>query len=368
MKLCSRAFVTVLCAVCVAASSTTGCSKPIDPQSSVPAIYQPLIFLAAAVGVGILITSHNHKNQGGGGGPAPPSLTPPLFVGSFANQAFDIALDFSTAGAGGVGGLGRSGGGGNYGFAEIPASVTSTSGSYTLPNGYRPTAVAIDGNGDDWFVDAGGAVKKCPPPSPSVTACVPTLSFSDGLPSAGVRSLAADSGRVFIAQDNLAGMVSWAAFALDGTGRVSSSYTYTPGLGMYNADAVMGTIGSSGLYTVFHKDGASWKITVPSTSKNTFTFSPPPLPNGNMGSDGLGNNYGLLGSPASGSYQLGPYVSAGNSTAAPGTLVSTITIAFNAQTSPNGPPFTPPVSSIHIDDVFIYVVDSAGNLVLFRMF
>lgn len=371
MRLPLQRRIAALTIACFVASTFAGCSKPIDSQSSVPAVYQPLVFIAVAVGAGILIASHSHKNKngGGGGGPPPPTLTSPAFVGPFSGPAnyfpTDITIDFSSAGAGGIGSVGTSAGG-TYSFAEM-GSAGANNGSYTLPSGYKPTAVAIDGNGNDWFTDAAGLVKRCPPPALGVTTCVAALSFSDGLPAAGTRTVAADTGRFFIAEDNLTGTVTWAAYALDGTGRVSGSYNYTPGLGMYSTDASMAILGSTGLYTIFHKDGTSWRIAVPNSSRNAWTFTPVPLPNANMASDGGGNNYGLLGSPAAGSYRIGHYASPGNSTGAPGTLVSTITIAFNGGT--NGNTFRPPVSSLHTDGIsFIFMLDANGNLVLFTVF
>jgi hypothetical protein len=350
-------------------SNFAGCSKPIDPGSSVPAVYQPLVFVVVAVGAGLLLTAHHHNSTGGGGAPPPPpTLTAPVFVGAFPGPSSylpsDISIDFSSAGAGGIGSVGTSAGG-NYSFAEI-GSVGPNNGSYTLPSGYKPIAVAIDGIGSDWFVDATGLVKKCPPASVSITICTPALSFSDGLPASGNRTIAADSQRLFIAEDNNSGTVSWAAYALDGTGRVTGSYNYNPGPGMYNADAAMAILGATGLYPIFHKDGTSWRIAVPTSTRNAFTFNPVPLPSANMASDGTGNNYGLLGSPASGSYQFAHYVSPGNSSGPPGSLASTITIAFNGVAS--GSSFRPPVSSLHTDGIFIYMLDANRKLVLFSAF
>ncbi len=362
-----RKRIAVLCIACAIASMVGGCSKPIDPQSSVPAVYQPLVFVAAAVGVGIFITSQNHKSSNSSSGGSPqPVPTAPAFVGSFSGliHPFDISLDFSTAGSGGVGAVGTATGG--YGYSEF-GSPGSNNGSYLLPSGYKPIAVAIDGNGDDWFVDSTGLVDKCPPATATPTTCTTSVTFVDGLGSSGTRTIAADGGRVFIAQDNLAGTVSWVAYALDGTGKVTGSYTYT-GLSMYNEDAAAATFGAIGIYTIFHKDGTSWKVSIPSNTKNAYTFSPAPLAGANMGSDGLGDNYGPLGSPTAGSYLLGHYVSPGNSAAAPGTLVSNVTIAYNGQTSLAAAAFRPPVTSLHTDGTFIFMLDASGNLVLFAVF
>jgi hypothetical protein len=358
-----RRIATIMIAL-VAASGLAGCSKPIDPDSSVPTVYQPLVFVAAAVGVGILLTSHNHNSSSGGS--PPPPVTAPFFVGALGNQPFDISLDLSTAGFGGVGALGKAGGGGRYGFLEVE-SPGPDNGSYALPTAYTPIAVAIDGDGNDWFVDSTGLVDKCPAPVSGVSTCTPLLSFNDGLGSSGIRTIAADTARVFIA-DDLSGTVTWAAYALDGSTRTTGSYTYS-GLSMYSADAAVATQGAAAIYTIFHKDGTSWKVALPTASQNPYTFTPVPLAGQNMASDGLGDNYGFLGSP-SGSYQLGHYVSTGNAAAAPGTLVSSITIAFNGQTghSPSGLGFTPPARSAHFDGTYILMLDSSGNLVVFTAF
>ncbi|HEV2878865.1 MAG TPA: hypothetical protein VGW96_04710, partial [Candidatus Eremiobacteraceae bacterium] len=67
-----------------------------------------------------------------------------------------------------------------------------------------------------------------------------------------------------------------------------------------------------------------------------------------------------------GSYQFAHYVSPGNSSGPPGSLASTITIAFNGVAS--GSSFRPPVSSLHTDGIFIYMLDANGKLVLFSAF
>lgn len=361
-----RACAAVLLGATIVAAVLAGCSKPIDPQSSVPAVYQPLVFVAAAIGVGIFITSQNHKhNQSSGGSPTPVPAAP-TFVGTFPALVtpVDIALDFSTAGSGGVGALGTTASG--YGFSEI-GSPGSDNGVYALPTGYKPVALAIDGNGNDWFVNSTGLVNLCAAATSTPKTCSPSVTFVDGLPAAGTRTIAADSARVFIAQDNQSGTVSWAAYALNGTGRTTGSYTYS-GASMYSMDAAQTTIGAIGIYTIFHKSGASFKVALPTSSQNPYNFSPAPLPNANMASDGLGNNYGTLGSPTTGNYLLGHYVSPGNSSAAPGTLLSTLLIANNGQSNATVTPFFPPVTSLHTDDTFVFMLDSRGQLVLFAVF
>ncbi len=349
-------------------SSFPGCSKPIDPNSSIPAVDQPLVFLLAAIGIGIGITAlHHHNENHSGGGSVTPALTTPTFVGSVANQPFDLALDLSVAGS--VGALGTNGGGGNYGFMEIGSSSTNA-GSYTLPSGYHPVAVAIDGVGDDWFDDSAGTIDKCSPPTSTPGACTPLLTFSDGLGSGGVRALVADSTHVFIAADNRGGQVKWAAFALDGSGGLNGSYTYS-GSGIYSQDAAVAVSGTSAAtYEAFHQDGTSWTIPLPGpATKNSFTFSPLPLAAANVAFDGVSLFYGALGSATSGNYQIGRWAGPNNTVGKnPGALVSRITIAYNGQTSPNGASFAVPVRALHTDGSFLYMLDAHGKLVLFAAF
>lgn len=361
-----RRFAAVAIALLVV-SSLPSCSKPIDPNSSIPATYQPLVFLLAAVGIGIGLTALHHHGENHSNGPVNPGLRTPSFVGAVGNQPFDLAIDTSVAGSVGV--LGKNGGGGSYGFAETGSSSTN-SGSYRLPVGYHPVAVGIDGIGDDWFVDSAGNVEKCPPPTSTVTTCAPLLTLSDGLGSGGVRALVADSTHVFIADDNRAGSVNWAAFALDGSGRLSGSYIYT-GAGIYSQDAAATVAGAeAATYIVFHQNGNSWIVPLPGpAAKNSFSFSPQPLAAANVAFDGSTLFFGTLGSTTSGSYQIGRWAGANNGVGqTPGSLVSVITIAFNGQTSPNGPPFAVPVKALRTDGAFIYMLDSSGNLVLFGVF
>lgn len=348
-------------------SSFPGCSKPIDPNSSIPAADQPLVFLLAVIGLGVGITALHHHNENHSGGSVTPALTTPSFVSSLANQPFDLSLDPSVAES--VGALGTNGGGGNYGFTETGSSSTNA-GSYTLPAGYHPVAVTIDGVGDDWFDDSAGNIDKCSPPTSTPGACTPLLTLSDGLGSGGIRALVADSTHVFIASDNRGGTVRWAAFALDGTGGLNGSYTYS-GSGIYAQDAAVAVSGASvATYVVFHQNGSSWTIPLPGpATKNTFTFNPLPLAAANVAFDGSSLFYGALGSATSGSYQFGRWVGPNNSLAKnPGALVSRITIAYNGQTSPNGAPFAVPVHALHTDGSFIYMLDAHGKLVLFAAF
>ena len=61
-------------------------------------------------------------------------------------------------------------------------------------------------------------------------------------------------------------------------------------------------------------------------------------------------------------------MSPGNSSAAPGTLLSTLLIANNGQSNATVTPFFPPVTSLHTDDTFVFMLDSRGQLVLFAVF
>jgi hypothetical protein len=355
-----------LCLACLLAlSQAPGCSKPLDPQSSIPAAYQPLVFLLGAVGLGFGIAALTRHN--GGHSPGPPvSLVSPVFVGSIGVQSFDLALDPSVPGA--VGAL-NANHGPPYTYSEVSSSTTNA-GSYTLPAGYQPQAVAVDGTGADWFVDVGGKLVKCPPPAPAISTCVPLVSMQDGLGTGGIRAIAADSLHVFVARDDQVSTVSWAAFALDGSSPVRGSYSYS-GAGLYARDAAVSVAAATvSTYVLFHKDGSSWTLPLPGpATRNPFVFTPAPSVAGNVASDGSTLFYGLLGTPSLGSYQIARY--AGGNPAGgqqPGSLVSRITIAFNGQTSPGGPPFAVPVSSLHTDGTYIYMLDANGNLVLFTAF
>jgi hypothetical protein len=351
----------------VVTASVPGCSQPIDPNSSVPAALQPLVLIIAAVGVGIGITALDHHNQNHSSSAPTPALATPSFVGSVGNQPFDLAIDLSVPGSVGI--LGSNGGAGMYGFTEEGSSATNA-GSYTLPAGYQPVVVTVDGVGNDWFDDSGGNVDECAPPTSTPRTCVPTLAFKDGLGSGGVRAMTADSTHIFIAYDNRSGTVNWAAYFLDGTNRVTGSYQYT-GLGIYTKNAAVAEPAAVvGTYIIFHQDGTSWTVPLPGpASKNTSTFTPVPLGAGNVAFDGSSLFYGLLGSLTSGAYEIGrwvgPATAFGNN---PGTLAAKITIGFNGQTSTRGAAFRLPVSALATDGSYIYMLDSSGNLVLFSAF
>lgn len=361
----------VLVIVAIMAPSLTACSQPIDNGSTVPAQSQPFVALLALIGLGIGLTAwHHHNENHGGGGPPPVSVTAPQSVQSLGIGAFDMTLDLSAGGTGGAGAIGNQGAGGTYTFLETD-SIGSDNGSYTLPLGYHPRAVAIDAAANDWFVDGVGNVDKCAAPASSVTACTPLLTFSDGLPTAGNRSIAADNTHVFIAEDNNAGTVSWAAFGLDGTGRIAGSYVYTGGLGMATQDAVSTTTGSAAIsqFTIVHRDGSSWVITLgTSTTKNSFTLTPAPNSNANVATfDGV-NFYGLLGSPTTGSYQIGQWVGTGNTKGlTPGMLVNPpLTIASNGQVNTDAGVYSLPLNSVRsLDGSLVYTLDANGRLVIF---
>ncbi|HLW37699.1 MAG TPA: hypothetical protein VKR99_04670 [Candidatus Eremiobacteraceae bacterium] len=362
--------VAALVIACTLSLSVTSCSQPIDTGSKIPAQSQPFVALLALIGLGIGLTALHHHNESHGGGGGPPAVAAPASVQGLGIGAIDITLDPGQPGA--TGAVGTQGGGGLYAFIEVNSSGGNF-GSYTLPSGYQPNAVAIDASGNDWFLDSSGNVKKCAPPATSVTACTPLLSFTDGLPAAGVRSIGADNTHLFIAQDSGSGTVSWVAFALDGTGRNPGAYVYGSGLGVYNKDAVQTTTGGSSIsqFMVLHKDGSSYTVSLPGpATKNPFNLTPPPLKSANVATfDGI-NFYGFLGSPAAGAFQIGHYVGAGNTLGlTPGSLVNpTLTIAFDGRINPDRGVYGLPLSSLHTDGSLIEALDPAGNLVIFNAF
>ena len=157
--------------------------------------------------------------------------------------------------------------------------------------------VAIDGVGDDWFDDSAGNIDKCAPPT-STSRSVHAASYFQRRPGQRWRPRAR---RRFHARlyrgDNRSGTVKWAAFALDGTGGLNGSYTYsgTRHLLARCGGCCVGT--SAATYEVFHQDGTSWTIPLPGpASKNTFTFNPLPLAAANVAFDGDSLFYGTLGS------------------------------------------------------------------------
>jgi hypothetical protein len=348
-------------------SSFAGCSKPMDPNSSVPAEWQPVVFLAAAVGIGFGIAALDHKNSSSNSGGGTPALTTPTFVGSVGNTPFDLAVDPSVPGS--VGAVGSNGGPNMYGFTELGSSSTNA-GSYTLTAGYHPIGVAIDGSGDDWFVDNAGNVQSCAPPTSTPHTCTPIVSFNDGLGTGGIRALAADAAHVFIIDDNENKTVAWAAFALDGTGKINATYSYT-GSPTYPHDAAAAASGTVvATYLTFHQDGTSWTIPLPGPAQlNAFTFSPPALSSGNIAYDGSTLFYGTAGSPTSGDYQIVRYAAPGNTSGQkPGSIAARITIGYNGATSPNAQAFALPVHAIKTDGGSLYMLDAHGKLVLFNAF
>jgi hypothetical protein len=367
-----RKCTAIVIIACMLAAGTVSCSQPIDTGSPVPPQSQPYVALLALLGVGVALTAlHHHnvnRNNNGGGGAPPVSLTAPQLVEGLGIAAFDIALDLVNS-PGGVGALGTGGSTGRYTFIEVGSSGNNN-GSYFLPSGFQPRAVAIDGSGDDWFLDPLGALRKCAPPAAGVTTCVPSVSLSDGLPASGVRNMAADSTHVLITQDTLSGTVNWAAFNLDGTGRISGSYTYTGSAGTMSADAVVATTGSLSIstYTIAHKDGSTYTLSLPGPAVvNPFKLTPPPQPNGVATLDGVSSFYGLVGSPSSGSYLLGHFAGIGTGSP-PGSLVGRLAIAFNGQTSPDRGFYSVPLSALRTDGSLLYALDPAGSLVIFNAF
>lgn len=364
--------IAALVIACTLSLSLTSCSQPIDNGSRIPAQSQPLVALLALIGVGIgLVALHHHNVKNSGGGPGPgATITPPISVQGLGIGAIDIALDTTQPGS--TGALGKQGAGGRYVFSEVN-TTTANAGSYTLPAGYQPFALAIDASGNDWFLDTTGAIKKCAPPTPTVTVCVPLVSIVDGLPLGGTRSIAADNFHIFIAQDNGNGTVTWATFALDGSAasRLTGTYSYGTGLGIFSKDAVQNTTNGFTVsqFTVMHLDGTSWVVALgTSTAKNPFTFSPRPIASGNVATFDNANFYGFLGSTTLGAYQFGHWVGVGSSLGIPGALVGSVTIASDGQINPNAGFFSLPLSALRQDGFALYALDPAGNLVIFRLF
>jgi hypothetical protein len=366
MKPGIRQRIAALAITVLIVANMAGCSQPMDPQSSVPANLQPLVFVVAAVAAGFIISANHHKDNSSSGSSTPTIITP-VFVGQVGNEPLDLALDQFVSGN--VGALGQNGGAGSYGFTELGSSSTNV-GSYALPSGYQPVSLTIDGVGNDWFDDTSGNVKQCTAPTSTPHVCAPAVTFNDGLGSGGIRALAADSGYLFIARDNQAGTVAWAAYLLNGTSRINGSYTYS-GSGMYAQDAAVTVLGAAvSTYIVFHENGTSWTISLPGpATENPSTFNPVPLSAGNVAFDGSSLFYGLLGSATSGSYYIGKWVGPSSAYGSnPGSLISKIVIAYNGQSSTQAGAFKPPVRSLKTDGLDIYMLDSNGNLVLFNAF
>ena len=340
-----------------------GCSQPIDQGSEAPPESQALLAIIgiAALVVGYVAFRHHNiarESSGGGGGP---SATAPANVITLTNKGKDLTANVS----GTVGVLESSGT--SFRFEEV---LTSGLGfSYTLPSGFAPTAVAIDANGDEWFVDNTGLVKTCKAPSGITGTCTPisgiTLS-SDGLPG-GPRSITADNS-FFVTSVYAGGKTQLKAFSI-ATGVQADAQSYAFGRPLYSADAVSPVAGSCGTsicqYLFFHQNGAEFLATVglPPAQQHG-TLSPAPLSAPGVGASSF---FGLIGSPTSGLYQIAQYTP-GTVTISPTTR---LTIANNGVANFLNGAFTLPLARLHVDtsnDSFALDSSTATKVVIFSSF
>ncbi|MBC5825651.1 MAG: hypothetical protein GIW99_01160 [Candidatus Eremiobacteraeota bacterium] len=355
----SRSIAAIVVAA-ILALNLSGCSQPVDPSSPVPAQSQPLAALLGIIGVGIVLTAlhhHNeHLNHGTGGVPL---QSPGIVRLPNAARSVDLAVD-PTTGTAGV--LQAKNGATPARYLQVSAGAAT--GGYDLPSGYAPTAVAIDALLNGWFVDAAGNVENCPAPVSGTPTCVPPAAFSDGLGASGARDIAVDVAFVFVATDNGAGTVSWAAFSLGGGSPLRGSYKYG-GKPLYAADAVTQNDTGTGIsaFVLFHQDGASYQIQFPSSvTKQAFTLAPPPSSApGNVANQAF---FGLIGSTA-GLYQIAKYVNSGTASGPlpPQTIIN---IADNGQTPGNS--FALPLRSLHADAGSVSALDASGNLIQYALF
>lgn len=386
-----RKFVAVALALSLLTSCISGCSQPIDNGSSVPAQSQPIVALLALIGLGIGLTAwHHHNEHHSGGGTGGNITAPAVVVAPFITGFTPVDLSPDTAGNGGAGDLGllltpSASGTGRY--AEVfvttggSGTVAQSAGSYTLPTGYQPAAVAVDPNGNAWFDDHSGKVYECGPLTSGVTTCsVLAGPFTDGLP-VGARSIGADGNLLFVVEDGGGGKVDWAYLPTNpiGTSFTTGSYQSSSTASIFAADAVDSTPPTSGGsgYSVYHQSGASDIVTFPVSGSSvtvsaaiSFTFTPLPLEapsnfiNDTVSSTGA--FFALTGS-TTGTYQITRYSSAANSGLGALPALSR-TIAINGVTG--GGAFTLPLIALHADapESILWAIDSRGNVVGFTEF
>lgn len=369
-----RKVVALALALSLLGGSLAGCSQPIDTGSSIPPQSQPFVAVLALIALGIGITAYHHhsENQQHGGGPSS-TITPPaavfgvLFTGyrasALAVDSFDAAigvLETPTV----------------SGTAARFALLSGTSAAfYTLPSGYLPTAVAVDPNGNDWFVDATGHIQGCDSPATSVTTCTTTgltvATASDGLGS-GARSIAVDQFNVFDDVDAGGGSVKWFALNLSAGTPTTSSYQSTSHNGLYSAENVEATTTGASAFTIFHVDGTSDLVTVsPAAEAPNFTFIPVPLvaPSDVVQAVDLNAAFYATTGSTSGTYRLTRYENLSD-TGTGSLTTTTITIANDGQTgAPSSEPWSPPLTSIQADaNNNAWGIDAAGRIVQFGQF
>lgn len=378
-----RRFIAVALAVTILAAPVSGCSQPIDTGSSVPAQSQPFVALLALIGLGIGLTAWHHHNvahEGSGGGNVPIvgaqfSVAP--FISGY--KPVDLVADPLNFSLGALESPTAGGGTGKFSEIQDLSNTASPFGTYTLPAGYSPTAVAMDANGLTWFVDASGKVQGCAAMTQGEAGtCSSQGTFVDGL-GAGSRSVAVDvNGFIVVVMDAGSGKVKWwATEASSGTG--TGTYTSNSTSPIYATDSIKLTTTPPAGFTVYHQDGSSDFITfalngsvLSITEQANFIYTPPSLVGlSDIGGELSGKDavYGFTGAPA-GSYSMTKY----ETTAAVGigqATASSQLIDFNGQVgNPSGAPFTAPLSSVRLDlnENSIWAIDTGGRIVNFAPF
>ena len=349
-----------------------GCSTPVDTGSNIPAQSQPIYTVLALLGLGIAITAFHHHSEAHSSGSQKVPQTPISVIKLRTLNASPIDLTLDPLQVGQFGALlsGTSGSSSVFDLGDI--SSGSVTQQYTLPLGYVPTALAIDGvsgTQQQWFVNAAGLIDGC---AIGPTTCTPSPApFSDTLASGGTRFIAADTLHIFIARDDGAGTVTWSAFDFAANQVGSGSYTYTAGAGkgLYPKDAVVANGSSISQYLLFHQDGTSHEIqlTSPPTTGPGPTLKPVPTNVGNATIAGV-DIFGFTGSPNTGLYSIARYDAAGTDPLAY-TIMALTLVAFNGVPNPPaGSPFTVPLTNLHVDGAGVYGLDPGGNVVTFNVF
>lgn len=348
-----------------------GCSTPIDTGSNIPAQSQPIYTVLALLGLGIAIVAIHHHAEHGGSGAPKVAQTPISVIPLRLSNAtpIDVTLDPLVPGQFGALLTGSSGSSSVFDLGDIGSDgVTS---QYTLPVGYQPVAVAIDGGStnQEWFVNGSGLVDGC---QIGPTACTPSPApFSDTLASGGTRYIAADGQHLFIARDDGAGNVTWSAFDLAANNVGTGSYTYSSGngKGLYPNDAAVSIGSSVSEFLLFHQDGTTHEVqlTSPPTTGLGPTLDPVPTNIGNATINGV-DIYGFTGSPSQGLYSIARYDAVGGDPLAY-TIQAVTLVAFNGVTKPPiGSHFRVPLTNLHADGAGIYGLDPNGTLVTFGVF
>lgn len=348
-----------------------GCSTPVDTGSSIPAQSQPIYTVLALLGLGIAIAAIHHHSELHPSGSAKVPQTPISVVPLRLSNATPVDFALNPLQAGQFGALlaGTSGSSWQFALGDITSGLVTA--QYTLPVGYQPTAVAIDGGttNQEWFVNANGLVDGC---AVGPTTCTPNpAQFSDTLAAGGTRFIAADTQHIFIARDDAAGTVTWSAFDLAANNVGTGSYTYNAGngKGLYPKDAVVANGGSISQYVFFHQDGTTHivQLTTPPTTGAGPALTPVPTDIGNATIVGA-DIYGYTGSPGAGLYSVARY-DAGTSNPLAYSIQALTLVAFNGVPNPGtNHPFTVPLTNLHVDAAGVYGLDPSGNLVTFNVF